>query len=290
MRRIYLHGWGRIARPDYEWLIGRLAGLCTDIVVNINDGNAKDGAGNRRGWHTFGNRSPAEWNALFERLRAAGLRVHVMTWCKPDPAWYRPMCEFLPKLDLHAGETVLFDLEGPWATHFPSGVRRWQRGAARTKAAEHIAAAMTGAGLVWGITDVPMVAWGKVKPIARLAGYLMPQAHTFGYREGKKHHRFKRAGWLERWTHRKWSKRLGPGQRLILHIGDYDTRTYRQTPEALRISLDTVEALGYDEVAAWTGAHGPKHRPIWRALKEANHEPVVAAAQGFWARIREGLS
>lgn len=250
VERTYLNAWGRIASPAQRRLRVLYSRLCTDVIVNLNDGN--------RGpdWHTF--YTIEDYAVAFASLRQLGCRVHVMSWVRPQAGWLFPMVDQLLELCQRCEpESVLLDLEGPWSR---------STSAEREDAAEVIGHEFDR--LTWGITDVPMVGWGKVAPLAEQADYWMPQIHTFGRREGIKPRPWYRVpGKLEPWTHKKWGARLSEGQRIIPHLADYRVGNYRQTPQGLRASIGACYDLGYSEVAAWTGMGGPSNPEVWRDLK-----------------------
>lgn len=249
--RTMLNAWGRIASPKREALRRHYADVATDVIVNLNDGNASSE------WHTFFDATDTV--EAIAHLRELGAEVHVMTWTRTNHEWLFPMVDWLLELVEGANiASVLFDLEGPWAKG---------RQSKREDAADVIATEFRD--IAWGITDVPMRKWSTIAPIAECADYWMPQCHTFGHRKGLPHNRWKRPGVLERWTHKRWGARLSEGQRLIPHLADYHVGSYRQTEAGLRESIETCRDLGYEEVAAWTGIAGPKHPDVWRALKGA---------------------
>ena len=250
IERTYLNAWGRIANPNNRKLRERYAELCTDVIINLNDGNA------RETWFTFYQLD--DYANAVDELEDLGCHVHFMTWVRPKAPWLNGMIDdCLELLDRTQARSLLCDLEGPWAR---------SKASKREDAAEAIGEAFCGRD--WGFTDVPMVKWSKVAPIAERASYWMPQCHTFGRRNGIKPRPWYRTpGKLERWTHKKWSKRLEVGQRIIPHLADYNVGSYRQTAPGLRESIATCHELGYTELAAWCPLKGPKNPQVWKGLK-----------------------
>lgn len=255
--RLILNAWGRIADPKRAGLREHYAEVATDVVVNLNDG------GRRENWHTF--YALEDYVDAFAHLRALGLRVHVMTWVRPDfDRWAKPMLDGLSELREAAGfDSVLLDLEGPWARGFPG--RRpgpADRKRIRGEVAGLVGERFVAEGVEFGVTDVPRVAWSLVSPWLPFVSYVMPQCHGFA---GRLPGSIRRPGKLVEEVFGEgrlgWAPRLPEGVELIPHVAFYKAQTNAST----RAQIETAVACGAKSVAGWTGRNGPKRPKVLRS-------------------------
>lgn len=263
LERIHLNAWGRVVKPSKRKLRERYARCCTDVIVTIN------GARDKR-FRFF--RPQVEYRNAFAHFRELGVRVHVMSWIRPDVAWIECMAGGLAELrEVAPFESLLVDAEGQWSRGWP---RRERPRSRRERVAKWDALAgltttlLDGVGIPWGATDVPMVSWGVFGGLARRASYVMPQAHEFALRTG-----IRRPGRLVRWTRDHWPQKLA-GAHLIPHLAAYGAT---QTGEGLRQSIETSLELGATEIAAWTGGEF-RHRGCRKVLAEYKSQIDVAEA------------
>lgn len=264
LQRIYLNTWGWVCKPGAKArrMRERYAACCTDVIVTINGARHKK-------WRTF--LKVADYVKAFAHFRALGVRVHVMSWIRPDlHGWIEPMVKWLRQLraacitaGLPSFSSVLLDAEGQWSRGWP--FRRPKRRAAREREWRHAAynahSLLQAAGFRVGVTDVPMVDWGVVEALFAGADYAMPQAHEFANwagviaasklppKERVKPRRIRKPGRLVSWTYKVWPKRLTKRCKLIPHLAFYSVQTQR----SVRTSIETAIGHGATDVSGWTG-------------------------------------
>lgn len=281
-RRILLNAWGRIGDPRQHKLRERYAECCTDVIVTVN-GLRHVQRGKPGGYRHF--RTFTDYAESFAHLYSLGVRVHLMSWLRPDPVWIRSMVTNLAGLVYGLGceRTVLLDLESAWTRGWPGKrpASRAQRLEGWQRSADLLNSCMAheGAGLRYGVTDVPMVDYEAIEPVVACADYVMVQAHEFGTALPGS---IRRPGKLVDWTYDHWPQRLREGCELVPHLAAYriGKRPDRiQTAAGLRTSIETALGHGATSIAAWTSMSfaGAKLR---RVLAEYKREFTGGAGRG----------
>lgn len=108
-----------------------------------------------------------------DALNAAGIRVHLCSWIMPHEVFLRGMCFAMPKLIKRCkAVSVLWDAEEPWT--LAKGFGTYAR--AVSFLARHMAAVPWGVPV--GITGIGYAVTRKLKALAKLCAYLLPQAYS----------------------------------------------------------------------------------------------------------------
>lgn len=201
-------------------------------------------------------KAAAKLAAAAGAYKAAGLRVHLMTWLRPAKEYIAAAGAVLGPLcrDLGAASLML-DLEEPWV----------DEGVDYEAAAGAVLHAFKGQVPALGVTAIVHHDAPELRPVIALCDYVCPQA----YATDAAWDRWKATPWgLPRTAKEKWG---GYGKPIVMGVAAYDLAGAAglSEPEAFAASLKAAAEVGCSEVACWqleamTAAVEGKAIKVWR--------------------------
>lgn len=208
-------------------------------------------------------RSAKKLSRVADLAHAAGIEVHLMSWCMPHEKYIRKAAaQLIPLAEMLDAKSLQWDAEEPWMR----ARKRLPYGEAATlikECFEKLPCEMGVNGIGYASTD-------KLGPLAAVCDYVVPQAYATA--KNGMDPRTTPIKFYNRWKN-EFNKPVIVGLAAYRQKG---MKGYTQA-EAIAAGIEGVKSLGtVDTVIYWSLYHIRKNREIAGAIKSILAKPEVA--------------
>lgn len=236
--------------------------FCKDHNINridivVNDHSAW------RSPRDFTVRSATRLGRVADLAHAAGIEVHLMSWCMPHEKYIRQAAsELIPLAEMLDAKSLQWDAEEPWT--------RAKKRLPYAEAAMILKESFEKLPCSMGINGIGYASTDKLGPLAAVCDYIVPQAYATaknGMDPKKTPIKF----------HNRWRDKFN--KPVVVGLAAYRQKGMKgyTEGEAIAAGIEGVKSLGtVDTVIYWSLFHIRKNPQVAKAVKNILAKPEVA--------------